>query len=93
MAEYLLYKCNSCGWEIAAPSGGADILFDSYVEYFVCHDCKAVFRCYYELGTVNDETESCPKCKGHRIDKWNPSDSCPKCGGILENQGLYCLED
>lgn len=93
MAEYLLYKCKKCGWEIAAPSEGADMLMDSIVAYFLCHDCKHVFSRYFELGTIFEGAVPCPKCKGHHTKDWKPADNCPECGGELENQGLYCLED
>lgn len=93
MAEHLLYICKNCGWEIAAPSEGSDMLMDSIVAYFVCHDCKHVFSRYFELGTVFEGTLPCPKCNGRHTDDWKPADNCPECGGELENQGLYCLED
>lgn len=64
MAKLYLYECNRCGWEIAAPSEGSDMLMDSIVEYFVCHDCKHVFSRHFELGTVFEGIVPCPKCKG-----------------------------
>ena len=93
MSEYLLYKCKKCGWEIAAPSDGSDMVMESIVAYFVCHDCKSVFSRYYELGTIVEGPVSCPNCKSFHTANWKPADKCPECGSVLENQGFYCLED
>lgn len=93
MAELFLYKCKKCGWEIEAPSEGKDILMDSILACYVCHDCQHVFKKYYTLGTVFEGKEPCPQCNGDNTHNWKPDDGCPKCMEKLEKQGLSYLID
>ena len=74
MAELHLYKCKKCGWEVESPSEGADMLMDSIMACYVCHDCQHVFKKYYALGTVFDGKEPCPLCKGYNTQNWEPND-------------------
>lgn len=60
MAELHLYKCKKCGWEVEAPSESTDMLMDSIMACYVCHDCQHVFKKYYALGTVFNGKVSCP---------------------------------
>jgi DNA-directed RNA polymerase subunit RPC12/RpoP len=62
MAELHLYKCKKCGWEVEAPSEGADMLMFSIMACYVCRDCQHVFKKYYALGTVFNGKVSCPHC-------------------------------
>ena len=93
MAEYLLYKCKKCGWEIESPSEGADFLMCGGLSYFVCKDCKHVFGNSFEFGHEDEMSKKCPKCSSVNITDWKPNDNCPKCGGELENNGVTCLMD
>ena len=47
MAELHLYKCKKCGWEVEAPSEGADILMDSIMACYVCHDSLGFIWCKF----------------------------------------------
>jgi rRNA maturation endonuclease Nob1 len=66
---------------------------DSIVAYFKCLDCNKVFGRSYDMGSVVNDPEICPKCGSSHTVHWKPADGCQECGGELENQGLYCLED
>ena len=77
MAEYLEFVCKNCGWSICAPAEGSDVNMDSIVAYFKCLDCNKVFGRSYDMGSVVNDPEICPKCgSSHTV-----------------HQGLYCLED
>ena len=93
VAELNLYKCKKCGWEIEAPSEGADILMDGGIAYFICNNCKNGFCRTFEFGNEDELDMSCPKCKSQDITGWKPEVICPKCGGELEDLGISCLVD
>lgn len=93
VAELNLYKCKKCGWEIEAPSEGADILMDGGIAYFICNNCNNVFRRTFEFGCEDEISRNCPKCKSHNTDNWKPGKICPECGGELEDLGVSCWED
>ena len=62
MAEYLEFVCKNCGWSICAPAEGSDVNMDSIVAYFKCLDCNKVFGRSYDMGSVVNDPEICPKC-------------------------------
>ena len=93
MAALHLYKCEKCGWDIHSPSEGKDLLMGGRMFYFICKDCKHVFRRTVEYGHENEMNTTCPKCDSSNTTDWKPKDGCPKCGGKLKNQGLVCLMD
>ena len=93
MAEYLEFVCKNCGWSICAPAEGSDVNMDSIVAYFKCLDCNKVFGRSYDMGSVVNDPEICPKCGSSHTVHWKPADGCQECGGELENQGVLCWED
>ena len=66
MAEYLEFVCKNCGWSICAPAEGSDVNMDSIVAYFKCLDCNKVFGRSYDMGSVVNDPEICPKCGSYQ---------------------------
>ena len=81
MAEYLEFVCKNCGWSICAPAEGSDVNMDSIVAYFKCLDCNKVFGRSYDMGSVVNDPEICPKCGSSHTVHWKPADGCQECGG------------
>ena len=62
MAELHLYKCKQCGWEIEAPSEGTDMLMDSIMACYVCHDCplSLCIECFNNIFYGNKQRQVHP---------------------------------
>ena len=93
MGHYAEYKCEGCGYRVAASSSGKDIVMLGEVEKFLCPDCKEIVEVLYQHGEKPDKVV-CPECGCDKIQKWNPkTGKCPKCGGKLKPTGVYMHVD
>ncbi len=93
MAIYKEYKCEGCGYTLAANPKGKDMVMMGETETFLCPDCKEIVDVVYPYGE-KPEKVVCPDCGGDQIQKWNPiKGKCPKCGGNMKATGVQmCLD-
>ena len=90
MANYKEYKCEGCGYKVAANPKGKDMVMMGEIYSYLCPDCKEI------VDVVNPHGEKpekivCPECGGDKLEKWNPkTGKCPKCGGDMKATGV-CL--
>ena len=90
MAHYKEYKCEDCGYTVAANPKGKDMVMMGEIYSYLCPDCKEI------VDVVNPHGEKlekivCPECGSDKIQEWDPvKGKCPKCGGIMKATGV-CL--
>ena len=93
MASYKEYKCESCGFTVAANPKGKDMVMMGEVHNYLCPECKEIVDVLYPYGE-KPENILCPECGSENIKKWNPkTGKCPKCGGVLEKTDMVLMVD
>ena len=68
MANYKEYKCDGCGYVVAANPKGKDMVMMGETETFLCSDCKEIVDVFYPHGE-KPEKLVCPDCGGRIIKK------------------------
>ena len=82
MAEYRVYKCESCGYTVEANPKGHDRVMMGEIYSNMCQECHEVFS-----YMAPDETV-CPECGSEKIVRWNPiKGKCPKCNHKMKETG------
>ena len=90
MANYKEYKCEGCGYRVAANPRGKDMVMMGEIYSYLCPDCKEIVGVVIPHGE-KPERVVCPECGSDKIQNWNPkTGKCPKCGGDMKATGV-CL--
>lgn len=96
MACFSLYKCPSCGYEVATEPTGHFITMRCFGANVRCHKCNEIGS--VSLSNFMEEGLFCEHCGNEDVDTltfWNPIEGkCPKCNTQLEQKlESYCLVD
>lgn len=93
MAEFRLYRCTKCGYEVQTEPSGHYALMSGMWQKCLCSHCE-------EIVSVPDEDlneQTCPNCdESGCLSSWNPIDGCcPKCKNekMSPVEGYYILAD
>lgn len=88
MASYKEYKCEGCGYTIAANPKWQDVVMMGEIYSYKCEDC------YEIVNVLASEKTICPGCGSDKLVKWNPiKGRCPKCGKIMKETGVIMMVD
>ena len=88
MAEYKQYKCDSCGYTVAANPKGHDVTMMGEVYSYMCEECHEI------VCVPASKKTACPKCGAEKLVKWNPvKGRCPKCNKKMQETGIVLMVD
>ena len=95
MAEYEVYKCEKCGYQVEANPLGHDTLMDGEYYDFWCHECNEIVSINVEDMYKQGMYIRCPECeKEGLLSTWNPiKGHCPKCNSRLKPTGERVMAD
>ena len=88
MAEYKEYKCESCGYTVAANPKGHDVVMMGEVHSYMCEECREI------VNILDSEEAVCPESGSEKLVEWNPiKGKCPKCGKKMKETGTILMVD
>jgi len=95
MANFHVYKCEKCGYEVNTEPQGFYGLFSGQYYNFKCMACKNIVSISADDLAKMSYFPQCPECnENDHLSTWNPIDGrCPKCGGKMKDTGMIMMAD
>lgn len=94
MAQWRLFKCENCDYQILTAPAGFYALMSGVYYTFKCSNCKRIIKMGVGGG---DNLPECPYChETSGLSTWNPIEGqCPQCGGkmIEPKRRFFCCAD
>lgn len=89
MAEWHVYRCRKCGYEVHTEPQGFYALFSGQYYNFKCKKCKNIVSISSSELERMSYRPQCPECGDTKhLSTWNPIDGkCPKCGVKMTDTG------